>query len=92
MQILSFSFYGAGSGYKFILIVPCIHTVQDLSLGTFTLLLKDNSSISTVLWEEEMAFCRMEVFLTLLKEKLQPLDVQNLRYILEDSLADILTG
>ena len=39
-----------------------------------------------------MAFCRMEGFLTLLKEKLQPLDVQNLRYILEDSLADILTG
>ena len=92
MQILSFSFYGAGSGYKIILIVQCIHAVQVLSLDTFTLLLKDNSSISTVLWEEEIAFCRMEGFLRLLKEKLQPLDVQNLRYILEDSLADILTG
>ena len=86
IQILCFSFYGAGSGYKFILIVQWIQTVQDLSLDTFTLLLKDNSIISIVLWEEEMAFFRKEEFLRLLEEKLQPLDVQNLRYILEDSL------
>ena len=92
MQILCFSFYGAGSGYKFILIVQWIQTVQDRSLDTFTLLLKDNSITSTFLWAEEMDFLDMKGFLKLLEENLQPLDVQNLRYTLEDSLADILTG
>ena len=92
MQILCFSFYGAGSGYKFILIVQWIQTVQDRSLDTFTLLLKDNSITSTVLWAEEMDFLDMKGFLKLLEENLQPFDVQNLRYTLEDSLADILTG
>ena len=63
-----------------------LQTVQGYSLDTFTLLFNDNSSISTVLWEEEIAFFRMGGFLRLLEEKLQPLDVENLRYILEDSL------
>ena len=33
-----------------------------------------------------MAFVGMKEFLRLLKEKLEPLDVENLRYILVDSL------
>ena len=55
-------------------------------LQTLSLLFKDSSSIPTVLQQRKMVFVDMKDFLRLLKEKLLPLDVERLRYILADSL------